>query len=323
MGAEAHSDGKLAPGHARERELAALAAEQHGVVARRQLTALGFSRRSIEIRLRAGRLHRVHRAVYAVAHQTLTQQGLWLAAVLAYGEEAVLSHRSAAALWGFLREFGSGTEVTSPHGHPGRPGIKLHKGRADPGEYTKRNGIPVTSVARTLIDLAGVIDAQRLERVFEEADRLGLLKLRELEHLCEHLQGRRGMATIRGLIATAREPAMVRSPLEERFVELCRKHGLPPPLLNVSVLGFQVDTLWPRQHLIVELDGFAFHRQRAAFERDRARDAALQVAGYRIVRLTHRRLEETEEAVVEQLRRLLEGADSAKLNSPSRRAEGS
>jgi very-short-patch-repair endonuclease len=160
-------------------------------------------------------------------------------------------------------------------------------------------------VTRTLLDLAGTIDAQRLERAFEEADRLGLLKLRALEHLCEDLPGRRGMAAIRRLIATAREPAMVRSPLEERFAELCRKHQLPPPLLNVSVLGFQVDALWPRQRLIVELDGFAFHRHRAVFERDRARDTALQVAGYRVVRVTHRRLEEAGEAVAEQLRRLL------------------
>jgi len=160
-------------------------------------------------------------------------------------------------------------------------------------------------VARTLLDLAGAVDAQRLERAFEEADRLGLLELRALEQLCEHLQGRRGTAAIRELIATAREPAMVRSPLEERFAELCRKHELPPPLLNVSVLGFQVDALWPRQRLIVELDGFAFHRHRAAFERDRARDAALQAVGYRVIRLTHRRLEEEPEQVAKELRKLL------------------
>ena len=170
MGAKTHSRGELAAGHARERELAALAARQHGVVARPQLTALGFNRRSIDIRLRSGRLHRVHRAVYAVAHQTLTQHGLWLAAVLAYGEGTVLSHRSAAALWGFLRTSGPGIDVTSPRGRRGRPGINLHKGRVAPAECTKRSGIPITSVARTLLDLAGAIDAKRLERACEEAD---------------------------------------------------------------------------------------------------------------------------------------------------------
>ena len=168
-----------------------------------------------------------------------------------------------------------------------------------------RDAIPVTSVARTLFDLAEVVDERRLERAFEEADRLGLLQIRALERVCVRGSGRRALAPIRRLVSAAYLPSSTRSPLEDRFVAFCWEHHLPPPATNTSVLGFEVDALWPYARLIVELDGFSYHHHRAAFERDRVRDAALQAAGYKVIRLTHRRLDENSNAVATQLRRLL------------------
>ena len=138
------------------------------------------------------------------------------------------------------------------------------------------DAIPVTSVARTLFDLAEVVDERRLERAFEEADRLNLLAMRALEAVCERGRGRRALRPIRRLIDEAAEPAKTRSPLESRFAAFCREHGLPPAATNVELLGHEADAFWPREQLVVELDGYAFHRHRAAFERDRAKDAAMQ-----------------------------------------------
>ncbi len=230
-----------------------------------------------------------------------------MAAVLACGRTAVLSHRSAGALWGLTRPLGGPIEITarSSRGGLGRAGILVHEGRPDPGDRAVLDAIPVTSIARTLLDLAEVVDEQSLQRAFEEADRLRLLELRALDELCERSHGRHGLRPLRRLIEAARDPISTRSPLEERFVELCREHDLLPPATNVSVLGHEVDALWPGRRLIVELDGFAYHHHRAAFERDRSRDAALQAAGYTVIRLTHRRLEQEADAVVDQLRGLL------------------
>lgn len=288
--------------------MADLAARQHGVVGRWQLLALGLGPGSIKRWLRTGRLHRLHREAYAVGHMRLNRRGYWLAAVLACGERALLSHASAAALWDLARPRGAVVDVTAPSGRqfqPGRDDIRLHRGRIHDGEETERDGIPVTTVARTLFDLAEVVDFRRLQRAWEEADRLGLLQLRAVERVCEQGYGRHALRPIRHLLAEARAPTSTRSPLEDRFVAFCQRHRLPRPATNVLVLGREVDAYWAPQRLVAELDGFAYHRHRAAFERDRARDAALQAAGYRIVRLTHRRLEAEGDAVATELRALL------------------
>jgi very-short-patch-repair endonuclease len=285
-----------------------LAELQHGVVGQRQLEALGFTRRAIERRLDSWRLRMVHGGVYAVGHSKLSRHGRWMAAVLAYGNDALLSHRSAAALWGFARPRAHAIDVTATVGRQGvlrRKGIWIHRCRLHPEDRTARDGIPVTTVARTLFDLAEVVDFRRLEWTWEEADRLGLLELRAVERVCERGYGRRALRPIRRLLAEARAPAAVRSPLEEVFAAFCREHRLPPPATNVLVLGHEVDVLWPAQRLIVELDGFAYHRHRAAFERDRARDATLQAAGYRVIRLTHRRLNDDAESVAHEIRTCL------------------
>lgn len=285
-----------------EQRLAAIAKRQYGVVSRRQLRALGLGSGAIDSRLRSGRLHAVHRGVYAVGHAGLNQRGIWLAAVLAHGEGAVLSHLSAAALWGLLPP-AQPVDVTSTHGRPGRRGIRLHRAAVHAEERVTRHGVPVTSVARTLLDVAETPSERRLRRAYEEADRLGLLNRNALKRACDRGRGRHGLTALGRLSAEERGGA-TRSSLEDLFLALCRTHGLPTPAVNAFLLGFEVDALWPEQRLVAELDGFAFHRHRAAFERDRSRDAALQAAGYRVVRFTYRRLQREPGAVAGELRSL-------------------
>lgn len=228
-----------------------------------------------------------------------------MAAVLACGEKALLSHRSAAALWGLTRVSRGRIDVSSASGRR-RPGIAVHEGAIVDADRAVVDGIPVTSIARTLFDLAEVVDEGQLERAFEEADRLRLLEMRALEDMCARGHGRRALRPIRKLIELAREPATTRSPLEDQVLALCRKHDLPLPATNVTVLGCEVDALWPSQKLVIEADSWTFHSHRAAFERDRARDAAMQAEGYRVIRLTHRRLEREPKAIADEIRRLLE-----------------
>jgi very-short-patch-repair endonuclease len=292
----------------RERRLAALAERQFGIVAKRQLHSLGIGDEAIKSRRRSGRLRSIHRGVYAVGHGPIAMRGRWLAAVLAYGDGALLSHRSAAALWGLAGPHRGPADVTSPTGRSGRDGIALHRGKVHRDERAIRAGIAVTSVARTLIDLAGVLDETRLERAFEEADRLRLLDIRALALSCERAKRRRGSGSLRRLVEEARAPSYPRSPLENRFLEFCRAHlsDLQPPATNVLLLGNEVDAYWPRHRLAVEMDSWEFHRHRAAFERDRTRDAAMQAAGYRVIRLTHRRLQSEPKVVAQELRALLQ-----------------
>jgi hypothetical protein len=168
-----------------------------------------------------------------------------------------------------------------------------------------RDGIAVTSVARTLLDIAAVVQPRQLERAVEQAERLAVFDLRAVERLMDRSRGRAGMSLLRAVIRLYLEPAPTRSELERRFLELCRHADLPPPATNVVVAGFEVDVVWHEQKLIVELDGHAFHRTRAAFERDRMRDAKLQLAGYRVYRVTYHQLESDAEEVIETVRSLL------------------
>ena len=231
-----------------------------------------------------------------------------MAAVLACGSEALLSHRSAAALWAFRPAAGPLVDVTTTRSRHGERGIRVHRVRAlDPEDRTRRDGIPVTTVARTLLDLAETVSPTQLQRAFEEADRLGLLDVRALECLGDRCPGRRGLKPLAALLAMHRDPApMTRSELERRFLDLCRNAGLPPPVVNATVAGMEVDMLWPREKLVVELDGHAYHRTRAAFERDRVRDAVLQQAGHRVLRVTRRRLGAEPVVVVKTVRSLLD-----------------
>ena len=289
--------------HPVDSRVAALAARQHGVITRAQLTALGLSDDAIRRRVRAGRLHRIHRGVYAVGHPRLTMHGRLLAAVVSYGDRAVASHRSAAVLWKLLPERGPRVDVTvTGGGGRGRRGaIIVHRSALPAEAVTVRDGIPVTTPLRTLVDLADVLPRRALERAMDEAAYLRL-DLRGLQPV----PGRRGAGQLRRVLAGHEAGSTrTRSRLEELMLALCRRAGLPEPEVNQTIQGYEADFVWREARLIVETDGWAAHGTRAAFERDRRRDAQHTAAGWRVVRITIRRLEEEPEAVAEQLRRLL------------------
>lgn len=298
-------DARCSPG---DREIAALAHRQHGVIARRQLVRLGFGRGAIQHRIQAGRLHRLHTGVYAVGHTLVSGHGDWIAAVLACGPEALLSHRSAAALWGFLPDARRGVDVTAPcRSRRNRREIVVHRARRlDPADRDVEDGIPVTTVARTLLDIAGVVPRRHLERAVEAAERLRLFDLRSVDAVVARGQGRRGLRALSDVLRAYRPiPGATRSELERRFLELCRAAGLPPPALNALVAGLDVDVVWHPRRLVVELDGRTFHDTQEAFERDRVRDATLALAGYRVLRVTYRRLTSEPHAVMDTMQTLL------------------
>jgi Protein of unknown function (DUF559) len=168
-----------------------------------------------------------------------------------------------------------------------------------------KEGIPVTSPSRTLVDFAALETGTRLARTFEEADRLGLLDRSQVREVLDRAPARRGAGRVRRLLREYLPPTWTRSELERRFLELCNDSNLPPPAHNVLAAGFEVDVLWPRQRLVVELDGYEFHRTRAAFERDRVRDVRLKLAGYEVVRITARRLAADPAGIAKEIRALL------------------
>lgn len=247
-----------------------MAARQHGVVTRRQLLTVGVLPSGISDRVDAGRLHRIHRGVYAVGHPRLSNEGLWLAAVLACGETALLSHRSAAELWRIMpterRQPGGQAASDGPvdvtvagdGGRMQRRGIRVHRSiTLSVADSTTRAAIPVTNPARTLQDLRSVLPSQQLARALREAEYLALP------------------------IGKVFEPDRTRTDLEGRFLALARRHRLPQPEVNVQIDRYVVDFLWRAQRLIVEVDGWQAHRMRLAFEEDRARDARLKISASR------------------------------------------
>lgn len=271
-----------------------------------QLIALGVSESGIRRRVARGWLHRIHLGVYAVGHTALSGEARWLAAVLACGDCAVLSHRSAGALWGLRPVPGGRIEVTVPGG--GRPGprsVQVHRTRCLTDEdVTERDDIPVTSAARTLIDLAEVLGPRQLKYAVNEAEVRELLDVEAVWRAAARVSGRRRIKRLIRLLGISAPPT--RSVLERRFFELCEVAGLPRPQVNAPLHGFMVDFLWPDARLVVETDGSKVHNTRAKFEDDRARDAELTAAGYRVVRFTWRQVTEDPAAVIAVLRRLLD-----------------
>jgi len=265
--------------------------------------AAGAAAHVIQHRIRIGRLHAVHQGVYAVGHRVLTQEGRWMAATLAAGPGAVISHRTAAALYG-IRQF-EGLEVTVK-AYKGRPGMTVHTSSLPQDEITVVDRIPVTTVSRTLLDLAAVLRPYQLEQAMNEVEIQGLTDVLSLDDLLIRYPRRKGIRAIKAILETG--PAITRSELEARFRVFVRRFGLPAPLVNVLVLDYECDFVWRRHHLIVELDGHRFHSTKAAFERDRARDRALQVAGWYVIRVTWRQLHEEPEALAADLRRMLASA---------------
>jgi very-short-patch-repair endonuclease len=292
-----------------DRAIGALAERQHGVVSRRQLLELGVDRGAIVHRLKLARLRPVHRGIYTIGHRLLTQHGRWMAAVLAYGPHAVLSHRAAAALWGMRG--GTRVEVTVPSGLQGRDGIQVYRAKLPADERTTHRGIPTTTVPRTLLDLSAVVTKRHLRGALREAEHLRLSDPLSLHDLIARYPRRPGLKAIKALLAEASVGArIIRSELEERFQDFLVRAGLPLPQTNVVIEGYEVDCVWPEQRLIVELDGHASHSPTHAFELDRARDRKLEAAGWRVIRITWRQLEQESELVEADLRRLLQPGES-------------
>jgi len=300
-----------------------VARRQWGVVTRGQLEAIGLSPRGVEEMLRTGRLLRLHRGVYAYGHDRLRREGYWLAAVLACGPGATLSHRSGAALWE-MRSSGSGEiDVTVPSraGRIRREGIRIHRsGRLSAEEVTTKDGIPVTTVARTLLDLADVIDLQALRRAVTEAEYRNLYDHAAIIAVGESNPGRR----TRKLLTAATEGKLhrTRSPLEDRFLRFKDRYGVEEPECNVRLEGYEVDFLWRRVGLAVELDGLDAHGTREAVRRDRRKDRVLWRVGVRTIRLTSDALDAQEEVLADLVQAGVRVASwpRASSYSPPRRA---
>lgn len=272
--------------------IAELADRQHGVVARQQLVEIGVGRGAIEKRLARRILVPLHRGVYAFGHRQLRIEGRWLAAVLAAGPGAALSHRDAAALHGMRKAPESKRASVTTSAKVRAAGLWVFPRRAlHEEDRAVVRGIPVTSPARTLVDLAPMLTAGQLAATLGETDRRGLLDTAEVERALRRTKGRHGQGHARlraALDAHKRHgAALVRSELEERFLDLVLAAGLPWPRLNAPLKGFQVDALWPAERVVVELDGWAHHKEREQAARDRDKTNRLQVAGYLVLRFLH------------------------------------
>ncbi len=292
-------------------ELAELAGRQHGVVSIRQLKALGYSRDSVVKAVRAGRVHRLYAGVYAVGHTNLSPLGECLAAVLACGPRSVLSHFSAAWLWGIVRSGPAPYEVTTPLPRRRKPPrIVVHRARRlTDADRAVEEGIPVTSVPRVLLDLAARDRRGRLRRYMERAEELGLLDLREVQELLDRTRGHHGWGRLRRAAAFYESPPFTRSQFERRFLEAVTAAGLPRPSVNFNVAGFEVDMYWPRQRFAVELDSFGTHGTHEAFGRDRLRQEDLLLVGVAMTRVTDARFYREADAVIARVSRLLEDRD--------------
>jgi very-short-patch-repair endonuclease len=265
--------------HTGDGAIAALAARQHGVVTTAQLLDAGLGRRAVAHRVSHGRLVRLHRGVYQVG-PTTAALAREMAAVLACGGRAALSHQTAAAIWGFGQRDRVVHVTVEGDTARSRHGIRVHQTASLTAAVHR--GLPLTDPARTLHDLKTMLPPHELDRAREQAHVLGLV-----------------------IPDDARAPEFTRSEAERRLKALCKAAGLPAPKMNARVAGYEVDAFWPAQKLIVEIDGYAYHRTRQAFERDRRKDAALTAAGYRVVRITWKRLTTEPLSLTAQLTLLL------------------
>jgi predicted transcriptional regulator of viral defense system len=308
----------------REMVIARLAERQHGVVSLSQLLLCGLTRSAIAKRAREGRLTRIHRGVYAVGHGRLTLRGHWMAAVLAYGPNAVLSHRSAAALHGIRPDNRRKTDVTVPSpSAKSRPRIDVHRSTTLQAEdITTIDGIPCTSLARTLLDLAEVLDRRGVERAVDQAEVRRVFDLRAVREVLARAAGRRGVPVLEQVLAEYDGPTLTEEELEERFFMLCREAGVPKPSVNVWMtlddgVAYKADFMWRAERLIVETDGWGSHGTRQAFEHDRRRDRLLTLAGWEVVRFTWRDVEREPDEVRATLAGLWEARSGTVLADAS------
>jgi very-short-patch-repair endonuclease len=302
----------------RGESIAALAGKQHGVIARTQLIRLGLDRSAIRRRVAAGTLHSLHGGwVFAVGRDPLSRSGRYLGAVMACGSEAVLSHRSAADLWG-LRPSATRLEVTVIQISRRTPDVQIHRSRIlTPKDVTVRDGIPVTSVARTLLDLSAVLHPDDLELAIDRAERLGLFDLAAVVDVLQRATGRRGAGALRRTVEVYRLSTQ-KSELERRLRKLLHTAvDIPSAHFNALVQGatttHEVDAYWPAYRLAVQVDGFEFHRTRRDRERDAASDADLELAGHRVMRLTWEDTTVHGDRTLQRVRLALRGASLSAL----------
>jgi len=286
--------GRNAPDPPREHAIATLARRQHGVVTLDHLAGLGLSPSAIRSRVASGRLHRVHRGVFAAGPVQLTRRGELMAAVLACGLDAVAGYRSACELRELLARRDSIIDVISPtRNGRRRDGIRVHSGATlAPQDVTVIDNIPCTSLARTLLDIAEDGPRRDVERAIDRAEQQQLLDMAAIDNVLARADGRRGAKLLRAVLAEHRAGStLTRNDLEEAFLAICRAGELPPDALNAWIPfpdggGAEADFLWREQHLVVEVDGRSVHATRRAFQSDRRRDQRLMLLGWRVVRFT-------------------------------------
>jgi predicted transcriptional regulator of viral defense system len=285
---------------ARQHDVGKLAGAQNGVVTLEQLEGLGLSERAIHQREAAGRLFRIHQRVYSLTPQVMTQRGRFMAAVLACGPDAVLSHRSAAYLWGLVDSWEAPIDVTAPNRRGRSPeGVAAHKdGSLQPIDKTTVHGIPCTTVARTILDFAGVEPDWRVRKVVAQGEVLQILDKGKLRALLKRSRRRRGVARVRLILDTIHPlTKRTRSELERLFLEMCAKRSVPEPEVNIWLPApdgnrYQADFLWRDQGLIVEADSRRFHDTDSAFVSDRKRRQQLELAGWRVSQCTWEEVEQ-------------------------------
>jgi hypothetical protein len=291
---------------ATDKAIAILAGRQHGYVSRPQLLKLGLTSKAIRWRVQTGWLIPVYAGLYAVGYVQRTPVARACAAVLACGEKAALSHRSAASLWGFSKHWDAPFEVTAPSMRK-HAGIKVHRSRTlARRDITRQLGIRVTSPARTVLDNAPRLAGKRLSRFVNGALRTPYLHLADLADV---LNRNRNHSGTKRILPYVRKPT--NSPLEDDFVEFAKRYGLPEPTTNTYLLGYEIDVFYPREQVIVEVDGYEFHSDRDSFERDRKRDAVMLAAGVVTVRLTKDRMEQEPQEEAGRLLAILAGRRTA------------
>jgi len=288
-------------------ELAALAGRQHGVVSIRQLRRLGYSHRSVGRAVAAGRLHRLHHGVYAVGHTNLSLYGRCLAGVLAAGPRSLLSHYSAGWLLGLVPTRPVPVHATTPVPRKRRDSVRIHHSRTlIEADRTQEQRIPVTSVARTALDLAAGVRFQTLRRLLRRSEELRVFDLEDFLSVLARNRGHRGAVPLGRALSIYEPPRFTRSGLERKFVALAERFGLPQPLTAFVVAGYELDVYWPELRFAVELDVYATHGAHDPFEEDRRRDEELKLAGVELTRITGRRLEREPRQVMERVTRLLD-----------------
>jgi predicted transcriptional regulator of viral defense system len=285
--------------HWREGEIARICHAQNGVITLEQLEARGLSVQAVHERLVVGRLHRIHQTVYSLTPRVMTERGKFMAAVLACGPDAVLSHRSAAYLWGLVDSWEEPIDVTAPNRRGRSPeGVAAHRdGSLQPIDKTTRYGIPCSGVARTVLDFAAVAPEWEVRKVIAQAEILGILDKAKLRALLKRSRRRRGVARLRLILDTIHpQTKRTRSELERLFLDMCAKRSVPEPEVNIWLptpdgKRYQADFLWRGAKLIVEADSRRFHDTDSAFVADRKRRQQLELAGWRVSQCTWEEVE--------------------------------